>query len=403
MERTKERFEYLLEKYINKTVNQEELKEFFNYLELDEYSRRLETEMEQRYKTVVPGAGVHTVNWDEMFTGIVSAPEERKVRPLWKKVLKIAAVWTVVAGAGLLVWKERAEYLKQRTKVVAFLHQDKEPGSNKAVLKLGNGKEIILDARNEGLLASQGGTKISKTADGMLMYDAASGDGSDIEGKSYINTLSTPSGGQYKIVLPDNSQVWLNSSSSISFPAVFTGAERNVTLTGEAYFEVSKDKNHPFKVKAGKAEVTVLGTHFNIMSYADEPRSEVSLAEGSVRVNLERNSQLLVPGQQALFSSSSDHISLKNIDPEEVADWKNGYFQFDNTPIEQVMRQIKRWYNIEVVYQDVKPGLYITGMISRTKKLSKILEMLKETSGLEFEVEAKQITVKTGKETIMKK
>lgn len=403
MERTTERFEYLLEKYINKAVSQEELKEFFNYLELEEYNRRLEAEMERRYKTIVPGAGVHTVNWDEMFTGIVSEPEERKIRPLWKKVLKIAAVWVIIGGTGLLVWKERSEQLKLRTKTVALVRGDKEPGSNKAVLKLGNGKEIILDSSNDGLLASQGGTKISKTADGMLMYDAASGGETNVVGKSYINTLSTPAGGQYKIILPDNSEVWLNSSSSISFPAVFTGAERKVTLTGEAYFEVSKDKNHPFKVKAGKAEVAVLGTHFNIMSYADEPRSEVSLAEGSVRVNLERNSQLLVPGQQASFSGSSDHISLKNIDPEEVADWKNGYFQFDNTPVEQVMRQIKRWYNIEVVYQDVKPGLYITGMISRTKKLSKILEMLKETSGLEFEVEAKQITVKTGKETIMKK
>lgn len=387
-----------MEKYLNKTVSQEELKELFNYLEQESYARRLEEVMEQRYKTVVPGAGVHTVDWENMFTSIVHEQEHRKVQPLWKKVLKAAAVLILISGTGILLWRKPFEHLKTPQTVQ---HMDKEPGRNRAILKLGNGKEIVLDASNKGLLASQGGTRIRKAGDGMLIYDAAGSD--NIEGKVYVNTLSTPAGGQYKIVLPDNSVVWLNASSSLSFPSVFTGAERNVTLAGEAYFEVSKDKEHPFKVKSGRAEVRVLGTHFNIMAYADEPRSEVTLAEGSVRVNLEKNSQLLVPGQQASFGGNSDHISLKQIELDDIADWKNGYFQFDNTPIEQVMREIKRWYNIEVVYQDVKPGVYITGMISRTKKLSKILEMLKETSGLEFETGATQIIVRTAKEVNMKK
>lgn len=281
----------------------------------------------------------------------------------------------------------------------ASVKKDIPPGGNRAVLKLANGTEIVLDGHATGLLASEGNTKISKTKDGMLLYDASGQTAATaaVADEPLINTLITPSGGQYMLILPDRTKVWLNAESSISYPSVFTGTERNVIVVGEAYFEVAKDKQHPFTVKAGAAEVRVLGTHFNIMSYASEGQMQISLAEGSVRVDLGNESRILSPGQQALIKTGANRIILRDIDIDEATDWKNGLFQFDNTPIEQVMRQIKRWYSVDVVYQGVKPNIYFTGMVSRSNNVSKILELIEEAGGVNFEIGDKQIIVKTSK------
>ncbi|SDL83751.1 FecR family protein [Pedobacter sp. ok626] len=392
MERTKEQFETLLNKYLDKSCSLEELKKLFSYIDLPEYRERLEIVMDENYKTLVPGAEVDAINWDEMFSSIVEDRAKGKVRSLW---LPIAAAIIVMLSVGILTW-DNQQQKKQKTSTVS-IKKDIAPGGNKAVLKLADGTEIVLDGHSTGMLADEDGTKISKTAEGMLLYDAAKSDGDETLVKNHINTLTTPSGGQYMLILPDHSKVWLNAESSISYPSVFSGEERNVSLIGEAYFEVAKDKQHPFKVKAGAMEVKVLGTHFNIMSYAEEGQTQVALAEGSVRIDLGNNSRTLIPGQQASIKAGSMQISLRNVDIDEVTNWKNGLFQFDNTPLEQVMRQIKRWYSVDVVYQGVKPDLYITGMISRSNNVSKILALIEETGGIDFVIGDKQIIVKKAK------
>ncbi|SMC90058.1 FecR family protein [Pedobacter nyackensis] len=397
MSQTNEQFETLLSKYLDKSCSLDEVKELFSYMGVPEYQERLEVIMDKQYKTLVPGAEIHDVDWEEMFGSIVNDRKKTKVKSLWSTILPIAAAIIVVVSVGILIWANQQQ--KEQKSLTASVKKDIAPGGNKAILKLADGTEIVLDGHDTGVLANENGTKISKTADGMILYDATktAGDETSAMAQNHLNTLSTPSGGQYMLILPDKTKVWLNAESSISYPSVFTGNERNVSLVGEAYFEVAKDKQHPFKVKAGAAEVNVLGTHFNIMSYAEEGQTQVSLAEGSVRVDLGNDSKVLRPGQQASIKAGSSHISLRNLDIDDVTDWKNGLFQFDNTPLDQVMRQIKRWYSVDVVYQGAKPDLYITGMISRSNNVSKILALIEETGGIDFVIGDKQIIVKKAK------
>lgn len=395
MSQTKERFEILLSKYLDKSCNLNEVKELFSYMGLPEYQERLQVIMGNHYQTLVPGEEAQDVDWDHMFSSIVDDRKKTKVRSLWSGIIPAAAAVIVLVSVGLLIWTGQQE--KRSDGLAKSVEKDIAPGGNKAVLKLADGTEIVLDVHGTGVLANEDGTKISKTADGMLLYDATKSAIGEADAENHINTLTTPSGGQYMLVLPDKTKVWLNAESSISYPSVFVGEERNVSLNGEAYFEVAKDKQHPFKVKAGAAEVSVLGTHFNIMSYTQEGQTQVSLAEGSVRVELGSDSKILSPGQQATIKTGSNHISLKRVDIDEVTNWKNGLFQFDNTPLEQVMRQIERWYSVDVVYRGTKPDLYITGMISRSNNVSKILALIEETGGIEFEIGDKEIVVKKAK------
>lgn len=399
MNGTKEQFEKLLNKYIDKSCSLEELKELFSYMGVPEYEERLKIIMDENYTSLVPGTAAEQVDWEEMFATITGTSTPKKVRPLWAVMIPVAAAVLLIASVGILIWGNQGQVKDSSTAPAAKLKKDIAPGGNRAILKLADGTEIVLDGHATGVLANEGRTKISKTKDGMLLYDASGTDGteSSVVAASNINTLITPSGGQYMLILPDRTKVWLNAESAISYPSAFSDAERTVTLTGEAYFEVAKDKQHPFKVKAGAAEVKVLGTHFNIMSYADEGQIQVSLAEGAVRVKLADDTEVLSPGQQALIKAGAQHIILKSVDIDEVTSWKNGLFQFDNTPMEQVMRQIKRWYNVDVVYEGIKPNLYITGMVSRSNNVSKILTLIEETGGVNFEIGDKQIIVKTNK------
>lgn len=401
MNGTKEQFENLLSKYCDKSCSLEELKELFTYIDRAEYREQLLRLMDEHYKDLQPETATQSIDWEKMYTTIIGTPESenKKTRSLWSVFIAVAAAILVILSVGVLIWSNHIKQVDKENLTVIKPKKDIAPGGNRAVLKLADGREIILDGHATGVLANEGTTKISKTKDGMLIYDASESVSTATPPAidAPINTLSTPSGGQYMLILPDGSRVWLNAESSISYPSVFAGAERSVSLTGEAYFEVTKDKQHPFKVKAGGADVNVLGTHFNITSYGDEGETQITLTEGSVRVDHANDSKILVPGQQALIKAGATRITLRNVDTDEVTDWKNGLFQFDNTPIEQVMRQIKRWYNVRIVYQGPKPDVSITGMISRSNNASKILELIEETGGVDFEIGDKQIIVKNSR------
>ena len=268
---------------------------------------------------------------------------------------------------------------------------DIAPGTNAAVLTLSNGKRIDLSTAGTGQLASQPGIHIYKTAGGQVTYKIAGN--SDHGDANTMNNISTPKGGQWQLILPDGSKVWLNSASSFSYPASFEKQkERVVQLKGEAYFEVAKDKLHPFIVKADKQSVQVLGTHFNINSYTDEPAVRTTLAEGSVKVTaLAGETKQLVPGKASVLRNGSLTIADANI--EEALAWKNGYFRFNDENIQSIMRKVARWYNVNVEYKGIIPADGLNGKISRSKNISQLLRALEATRTVHFKLEGRRVTV----------
>jgi ferric-dicitrate binding protein FerR (iron transport regulator) len=266
---------------------------------------------------------------------------------------------------------------------------DIPPGGNRAVLSLANGQKIDLSRAANGRLASLQGRTIVKTASGQLEYrdEGHAGPGG-------MDQIATLAGGTWQLRLPDGTRVWLNNSSSLTYPGTFAGQQqRTVKLEGEAYFEVAKDKAHPFVVKSAGQEVKVLGTHFNIQAFPDDQTTRTTLIEGRVAVSSGRNALTtqLVPGEQALLTKGEMAVSRVSI--ADVMAWKNGYFRFNNTPVEQVMQELSRWYGIEVSYEGPVSGERLTGRISRSRNISKVLTALEATQTVHFKVEGRRVTV----------
>lgn len=281
--------------------------------------------------------------------------------------------------------------LKPHQKKIAAV-QDIAPGTNKAILTLGNGTKINLSNSGNGPIALQSGVKITKTANGQLLYTVINP--AINATPTTTNNITVPNGGQWQVLLPDGTKVWLNSATSFSYPSTFSGAkERVVHLDGEAYFEVAKDKAHPFIVKSARQEVKVFGTHFNINTYTNEPAVETALAEGSVAVTDLRNHQhrFLRPGEKSVLTGR--HLSVESANLEAILAWKNGYFRFNNEQIKGVMRQLARWYNIEVAYQGAVSGDGLNGKISKYKNISQVLQALEATKTVRFKVEGRRVIV----------
>ena len=272
------------------------------------------------------------------------------------------------------------------------LLNDFVPGEDKAVLTLADGSVVILDDASNGNIALQGAVQIQKVNDGKLQYQAG---GEELE--TVFNSVSTPKGGKFQLTLSDGTKVWLNSSSSLKFPVVFNGNERKVELHGEGYFEVAENKQKPFKVDvAGRGEVEVLGTHFNVNAYADEASLNTTLLEGSVKVRVGSSSKpsMLVPGQQARIFPNGELKTTSDINLEEVVAWKNGKFHFgESTDMETVMRQIGRWYDVDVEYSGNFSGKHLGGTISRDVNASKVFQMLELTGVAKFRIVGKKVLV----------
>lgn len=262
---------------------------------------------------------------------------------------------------------------------------DIPPAAGKAVLILANGSTILLDSATTGNLAAQGGTTIEKREGNTLSYRAAVGVGLPEAALQY-NTISVPRGGQYNVVLPDGTRVWLNAASALKFPVAFTGADRIVELSGEAYFEVAKMAAKPFKVVVPQnLTVQVLGTHFNISAYADEAAIATTLLEGKVLVKAPGSSKELAPGQAALYTQNKNDLLIKTADTAVAVAWKNGAFKLSNTSVNEVLRQISRWYDVDIVFNSGNPESHITGTISRQMSLSNLLKGLEAISDIHFE------------------
>jgi Fe2+-dicitrate sensor, membrane component len=259
------------------------------------------------------------------------------------------------------------------------------PGGNKAMLTLANGSVIVLDSAANGTIGAQGQARVIKL-DGQLKYESA-GQSTALQ----YNTVATPKGGQYHIVLSDGTGVWLNAASSIRFPVAFTGNERVVELNGEAYFEVTKNQRRPFKVNVNGSAIEVLGTHFNVNAYNDENAIQTTLLEGKVKVVHQQTSAILQPGQQAVYTQDAP-ISVKTVDTEAAIAWKNGLFWFDNVDLRTIMRQLERWYQVEVEFKGTIPNRRFAGQVSRDAGLTQVLKIL-ELSKVHFTLEGNKLTV----------
>jgi len=277
-----------------------------------------------------------------------------------------------------------------KVKPINKLVGDVPPGTNKATLTIGTGQRINLTDALNGTLATKAGVTIAKNKPGQIMFSFTSAEHVD----HTQNAISTPAGGQWEVKLSDGTQVWLNSASRLTFPASFSKLQnRIVTLEGEGYFEVAKDTAHPFIVISGNQRVEVLGTHFNINSYTDEPAIKTTLVQGRVKVSLLGVSSpvILMPGDQSTVAGSAIHV--ESVNTEEALAWKNGYFRFNDENIKSTMRKLSRWYNIDVQY-----GLDIStdgmnGKISRYKNISQVLKALEATKTVHFKVEGRRVTV----------
>ncbi|SEN15494.1 FecR family protein [Chitinophaga rupis] len=297
----------------------------------------------------------------------------------WYQWAAAAAILVLVAATYL--------WLQQPAKppVAQQLITNAMPGSNKAILTLADGSKITLDSTGSQVIR-QGATAIRQQG-GQLKYDAQS-----TAATVQYNILNTPRGGQFRITLPDGTQVWLNAASTLRYPTAFTGPERLVEIAGEAYFEVAANAAQPFRVKARDAEVEVLGTSFNVKAYADEPTIQTTLLNGSVKLSANKNHVLLKPGQQAILGGNKE-FNINQVDPNDAIAWKNGYFLFKNEGIESVMRTIARWYDIDVSYQGDVLKQRLGGTVSRYEKLEDLLKTIELTKSLKFKIDGRRVTI----------
>jgi ferric-dicitrate binding protein FerR (iron transport regulator) len=322
--------------------------------------------------------------------GVQNQVKKASVFRMW--TLRIAAAASVI---GLLVlgtffwfnWDEQKEVAQKEVKATPYKN-DVPPGGDKAILRLADGSTIVLDDVQNGILTQQGSTKVIKVG-GKLAYDALNAGSKEI----VYNTISTPRGGQYRVELPDGSQVWLNAASSIHFPTAFVGKDRRVEISGEAYFEVAENPFMPFIVRVNGAEVQVLGTHFNVMAYKEEAAVKTTLLEGSVRFVSGNSSNMLKPGQQSQLTKDGQVKVESGVDVDEVMAWKNGMFYFENADIETVMRQLSRWYDVEVDFKSKRAYDPLYAEIPRNTKLSDALKALELSGSAKFDIEGKKIVV----------
>lgn len=347
-------------------------------------------------------AGFTMGDWEDVLQSILQQEPVRRPAPVrrmqWWKRVAAAAIIVIVAGIGTwLLWfnkKVPADVVQQPAIDIPA------PITSKAMITLANGQRLYLDSAANGQLAMQGNIKLVKLANGQIAYQTAAGE--EMKEMQY-NTVYNPRGSTViDISLADGSKVWLNAGSSVTYPVAFIGNERRVTITGEAYFEVTHDASKPFHVSFGPpptgghrgGEVEVLGTHFNINAYDDEEMIRTTLLEGKIKVTelKTQNSKLINPGHQAAIADSRLTI-FENVDLDAVIAWKNGKFMFnEKAEIQTIMRQLSRWYDVEVEYKGAI-SQHFWGSMSRTVNISQVLKKLEMTGGVHFKVENKKIIV----------
>ncbi|PRD53854.1 FecR family protein [Sphingobacterium gobiense] len=388
---------HLFQKFLQQECTAEELTQLYRYFDIDENTEMLKELILKALNKEVDTVEItaQQPHLSKLFDKIEEKIQASEGTPWYRSLhaihwTRVAATVMLVASASLFAYR----YIKHAPKeqITAQAKGYLQPGTDRAELTLFNGKKIVLNELEQDQLLQEAGITISNTSEGLVIYRV---DDDNIDQADHaLNTMRTPRGGQYQIILADGTKVWLNASSSLIFPSHFSGNKRSVKLEGEAYFEVAHDAAKPFFVQTAESEVKVLGTSFNVMAYPDEQKSQITLLTGSVHVKRGEEAMRLIPGQQAEIKRKQQGIQMRVVDIEPIIAWKNGIFLFDQSELPQVMRQIGRWYDAEVVYKGEVPEVSLTGMVSRQDSLATLLSILERAGGLHFDVQKNKIMVK---------
>ncbi|NII81137.1 MULTISPECIES: FecR family protein [unclassified Pedobacter] len=387
----KKQFLSLIDTYINGEASENEKRLVEAY-----YSRlskpaieSIETQDEELFKNVLLNRLLTQIRAESETEQTASLRLKKHINLWW---ISVAAILLICFSLGILFFRDGKSISKGSVDYAQLI----EPGGNKAVLTLSNGSKVVLDDKSNTDIAEKNGIKIKKKENGLLEYVQLSAPVTDNQYSALFNTIETPKGGQYRIVLNDGTIVWLNAASYLRYPLQFNGAERKVELAGEGYFEVAHNAAKPFIVVTAKQEVQVLGTHFNISAYTDESVIKTTLLDGSVKVinkqgKKETGQKYLKPGEQSVLMDGS--WSVREVDAAAQIDWKNGRFIFKDEDLKSVMRKLARWYDIEVDYAGSMENLSFSGKISRSKTLKEVLRILTRTNDVTFKVKERRITV----------
>lgn len=401
---SREQLEYLYNKYIQNECTHQECEALINELGASPEDGMNEEVISQLFNATWESLDVFPDKYDlpplalpQEIAYETPVIERYAAKRRWMRIAAAASILLILSAAAW--WLIRTRETDRMAPPMATV-KDISPGGNKAVLILADNSTIVLDSAANGQLAKQGNANVIKQNDGRLVYKPLIAEHSSLA----YNTLRTPRGGQYQLELPDGSKVWLNAASTITYPTAFPGNERKITIDGEAYLEVAHDATKPFKVQANGIEVEVLGTHFNVHAYNDEPVIRTTLVQGKVKVVKSGSvgkPVILQPGEQAVLNPVSHRLNDEgeraltidhSPDIEEVLAWKNGLFHFNNADIESVMKQVERWYDVDVVYEGQKPEGHFRGKVPRNVMASEMLKII-EASGVKCKIENKKIII----------
>ena len=389
---SKKRLSYLLKVYSDGKATIDEEQELFDWVATGN-EQPIKKHIEELVSSYNSNEVVPLVDWEQLYQQIVEEKNSRNIQPV---VRKMAWPRWVAAAAMLLLLGTGYYFLtatnKEKRELVGIEQPKRNdiapPNTVNAILTLSNGQKIILDSTGNGTLAMQGSVNVIKLADGQIVYRG-------ISKEVQYNTLSNPRGSKViSLILADGSKVWLNSASSLRYPTSFTGKERKVEITGEAYLEVAHNPAMPFIVSKGNTSIKVLGTHFNVNAYDNESSLNVTLLEGSVSITTtgSQHSKVIKPGEQAQVGGKGDIELANSVDLNEVMAWKNGMFSFKNADIESIMREVSRWYDVDVVFEKpIEEKFYAE--VSRNTSVSTLLEMLGATEAVHFKIVGKTISV----------
>ncbi|MDB5150301.1 MAG: hypothetical protein JWQ57_4321 [Mucilaginibacter sp.] len=380
----------LFHKYLDRTASDDEKQEFLEYVDDPAYFELIQQLISDNYEYQEEPAGLSETAKARVLHFIFKEAEtvssSPKVFRLWPRIAAAASIITIFSFGGYFILHKKTPV----PQTAVLIKNDIAPGRNQATLTLANGQKIVLTRGLSGQLAKQNQTTINASQNNIIYQTNDQSGGADT-----YNTLNTAIGEQspYPLVLADGTKVWLNAASSITFPVAFGGKERLVKITGEAYFEVVHKQNQPFRVETATQTVEDIGTRFDVNSYSDEPVIKTTLVEGAVNVQINHtnNRVKLDAGQQAQLTA--DHFQVQPVNTRRVTAWKDGNFRFQNDDIQTIMRQLARWYNIEVRYQGTPPKDKFSGRISRSSPISAVLHMMELTNHVHFKIEGRRVTV----------
>lgn len=389
------RITYLLQRYTSKTCTREELEELFACISEAGSDETLHRFMEDTYHEIRPGEELPEIDYDGVYDSIMQqaghsdgdvirqqAEDAKPRRLLVYRYAAAAAVLFIIAGMFFL-WPKNQKITPPAQVATTT---DIAPASSKAVLTLADGSTVTLDSAGNQVI-TRGNTSVTQQ-NGQLVYG-----GHETGAGIQYHKLSTPRGGQFQLTLPDGTKVWLNSASSLRYPTAFTGKQRVVELEGQGYFEVAKNADQPFRVMVNTMEVQVLGTHFDVMAYKDEASINTTLVEGSVQVKEGEALRLLKPGQQAVLQHDSHALTVQEADVNKVIAWKNGLFVFNNMTLTAILREVARWYDMEIEYRTTPGTELYGGGISRSISLSNVLKLLEASGHCHFKTEGRRLIV----------